>query len=251
MYDETKQAVQELLTRLDSHAIPFSIHHTLETLIEAAHESLLRAPDAKLEALVTTIEDKLSALEAEGVLSRNDSHSRMLEDISRETENRASFEESLAKDRAKIERTLERVRSHHQFLLSQLESYNQYLQNVRSQPSDAAGKSKSKKKKKKDKAGATVGPFKVSHDKLLKDGVIAESFVPDARRKKTVLVFSSDEPGVIVCAAYFHGFPVDRYQFELEDLLERQENDERVIRLEYVVLDLNIFLHTINKMFGF
>lgn len=260
LYSEAKLMLTRLLRLLDVHAIPFSLRHSVERIIEAAAEQAA-APGtepklaADLRVLLTQLSERLDELERFGLYSPAARVCNLLTDLAAETENRAQFRERLAADRIRIQRTLERVCSHHEYLEAQLDSYNQYLQNVRMQqtvgPKDAKRlKNRTKKGVEMDGGVRKIAPYKVAHDRLCKDGIIAESRVPEARRKKTMIAFSSDEAGTVDVEAFYHGFAVDRYTFELDDLLARQEADERILVLEYVTLDLNLTIQLLNRLFA-
>lgn len=78
------------------------------------------------------------------------------------------YESQIQKSKSDIERlkgVLKSIHEHQDFLNQQFLAYKEYLSNVRTQQVKVTKK----------------GPFKFSHTKLMQDGVIIESEVPEER----------------------------------------------------------------------
>lgn len=57
------------------------------------------------------------------------------------------------------------------------------------------------------------------------------------------------EPGEFAVDAKVAGLTVKTITLKLEDLLTKKDRGEESIDLEYVTLDVNMTLHTLNKLF--
>jgi len=133
-------------------------------------------------------------------------------------------------------------------LLSQLDVYKEYLKNVRDK---AYGSKITKKPGGKVKAANSraTGPFKFSYQQLEKDGIILSSEVPEERRTGVYFQFESTLPGVFDVSLSFKGRTKPICELELDDLLERQHNNDLELDLEYMKLNVNLLIYLLNKIF--
>jgi len=93
-----------------------------------------------------------------------------------------------------------------------------------------------------------IGPLKYSYAQLEKDGLIINSDVPKDKRTKMNFIFTSTAVGQIDVACNFVGTTVTSFQFDIEDLLEKQHNNIREYKLEDVKLDVNMLLYFSNRL---
>ena len=94
-----------------------------------------------------------------------------------------NHEDLLEKTKTDLERlkgVLANIQEHHNFLQEQFDAFKEYLNNVRSK-SNVEPRKGDKKSDKKEKKLKAKGPFKYTHNTLMKDGVITESSVPEDR----------------------------------------------------------------------
>ena len=92
---------------------------------------------------------------------------------------------------------------------------------------------------------------KYTHVQLEKDGVIVESAVPANRRAHIYFSMRSPIPGSFLVGMHYKGRDQPIYELEitLDDLLEKQQDNVRVLNLEYVQLNVNKVLHVLNRHF--
>jgi len=162
---------------------------------------------------------------------------------------RSVSELDVARESDQVDRTLKRVKLHGEDLLLRLEKYREYLENTRQSQTKGGSKgmqnANSSKGKNPKKADGKPKVAKMSHDKLVKSGVIHESRVPELGRKKATIQFTVNQAGEVDVTAFFQGVAVDSYQFSLDGLLERQYANEKLLHLEFVTLNLNMLIHLV------
>ncbi|KAJ1978387.1 RasGAP protein [Dimargaris cristalligena] len=93
--------------------------------------------------------------------------------------------------------------------------------------------------------------FKFTHLLLEKEGVIAESNVPDARKANIYFQIISPHPGSFVILLFFKGreSPILEMELTLDDLLEKQQDNIQLLDLEYVQLNVGRLLNLLNRNF--
>eukprot|EP00027_Filamoeba_sp_ATCC50430_P012203 CAMPEP_0168574896 /NCGR_PEP_ID=MMETSP0413-20121227/19350_1 /TAXON_ID=136452 /ORGANISM="Filamoeba nolandi, Strain NC-AS-23-1" /LENGTH=918 /DNA_ID=CAMNT_0008608319 /DNA_START=71 /DNA_END=2824 /DNA_ORIENTATION=+ len=202
------------------------------------------AKEKSNSALVNQIDkvlENIKTLEGEGLISKNDNHAAFLKDIALEVANRQQIREQQRKEVKRLSQTLKNLTKHQKYLNEQIQQYNDYLQDARLKHYQQ----KSKKSKKKGEEGTKIGPFKFSYGALAKKGVIVDSEVPAAMRKKTTFYISSEAVGVFDITAFILGKEVEKMTLELDDLLERNSNNITRLELDQVTLDVNMTIHLI------
>jgi len=137
----------------------------------------------------------------------------------------------------------------------QMQVYAQYLSNVRVN----ATKSKetktrtSKKDTKKGEEEVVKGPFKFSHTQLVKEGLILGCSLPDKVSNHLTYEFSviPNQSGTYQVVAYLakKKFGSSAVVLNLEDLLERQSQNETQMECDALVLNVNLVIRLINKYF--
>ncbi|KAG0770545.1 hypothetical protein G6F57_002891 [Rhizopus arrhizus] len=212
--------------------------------------------DAQLVRKGIKVKDMLKELEDAGVIDSRDRYKLLVEEISQELNHLGNLKERMLQETDSLEAVYNTILDHNNYLKVQLESYKAYLQNVRIQ-------SGSDKKSKvgigveiegghKPKKALTVrGPIRFSHNSLEKEGVIAESTVPENRRGNIFFTISSPLPGTFIIAMHFKGRdkPILEMDLKLDDLLEKQQDCVELLDLEYVRLNVTKTLFLLNKTF--
>lgn len=220
---------------------------TLLGILKAGQAFAKEKSNTQLSTQIDRILDNIKSLENEGLLSKTDNYATFLRDIALEVANRNEIRDQQRKEIKRLTKTLTNLRKHQKYLNEQIQQYHEYLQDCRLKHYQS--KSKKKKKKSKDNTPTKIGPFKFSYSALVKAGVIIDSEVPSASRKKTFFYISSEAVGVFDIVAKIAGVPVEKMTLELDDLLERNYNNITRLELEQVVLDVNMMIHLINKFF--
>ncbi|RKP13691.1 hypothetical protein BJ684DRAFT_5651, partial [Piptocephalis cylindrospora] len=96
------------------------------------------------------------------------------------------------------------------------------------------------------------GPFKFSHVSLERDGVIAESNVPETRRANIYFNIRSPLPGTFIISLHYKGRDkaILEMDLKLDDLLEKQQDGVQMLDLEYVHLNVGKLIHLLNRTFN-
>jgi Ras GTPase-activating-like protein IQGAP2/3 len=179
-------------------------------------------------------------------------------------------------DLEKLKAVLSSIQEHNEFLKQQYVAYKEYLNNVRENCSSANTKTSGKKVK---ESNAKKGPFKFSHTQLQKDGIIIESEVPEERfsiffffhflclfiplilslfffllffcfrRSSIFFSFTAVAPGIFNVAVMYKSRTISSMSLQLDDLLERQQNNQLELETDFLKLNVNLLLFLLNKTF--
>ncbi|KAI8876151.1 Rho GTPase activation protein [Backusella circina FSU 941] len=232
----------------------------LYSLAEAAGTS----KDVQLVPKGIKVKEMLRELEEAGVIDRRDHHALLVQEITQELAHLGDLKLKVLEELGSLESVYKTIIDHNNYLKSQLESYKAYLQNVRMQSGAGAGNSKkqqmvgigvevtdAKPNKKPNKSNQVQGPFKFSHQQLEKEGVIAETEVPESRRGHIYLTISSPLPGTFIISLHYRGRdkPVLEIDLKLDDLLEKQQENIQLLDLEYIKLNVTKTLQLLTKTF--
>ncbi|KAG2232300.1 hypothetical protein INT48_009321 [Thamnidium elegans] len=239
---------------------PLKLHYIAETAGTAK--------DAQLVHKGIKVKEMIRELEEAGVIDRRDHHQLLVEEINHELIHLGDLKLKVMEELASLESVFKTIIDHNNYLKSQLESYKAYLQNVRMQSGIGAGSGgghSSKKQvvgigvevidakpsKKSNKAPAVQGPFKFTHQQLERDGIIAQTEVPENRRNHIFLTISSPIPGTFLISLHYKGRdkPVLEIDLKLDDLLEKQQDGIQLLDLEYIKLSVSKTLQLLTKTF--
>ncbi|CAO3624345.1 unnamed protein product [Mucor hiemalis] len=252
LYMETKAIYVQLIRSLPHlSSAPLDLDYIAETAATTK--------DAQLVRKGIKVKDMLRELEDAGVIDHRDHYKLLVEEITQELAHLGNLKEKVLQESESLEGVYKSIIDHNNYLRSQLESYKAYLQNVRIQ---SGGEKTTKNsvgigveieggKPRKVAKGHPKGPFKFSHNHLEKDGVIAESTVPENRRPNIFFSITSPLPGTFIIAMHFKGRekPILEMDLKLDDLLEKQQDNVELLDLEYVRLNVTKTLHLLNKTF--
>lgn len=149
------------------------------------------ANDAQLVRKGIKVKEMLVDLEDAGITDARDGYRLLVEEITQELAHLGDLKHKVMEEMRSLESVYKTIQDHNNYLKSQLESYKAYLQNVRIQ---SGGGDKSNKKqvgigvqvtdgKVKQKSGKQhfQGPAKFTHQQLEREGIIAETEVPEYR----------------------------------------------------------------------
>lgn len=230
LYMEAKSIFVQIIRSLPYLARPpLKLHYIAETAGTGK--------DAQLVHKGIKVKEMLRELEEAGVIDRRDNHQLLVEEINNELTHLGDLKLKVVEELQSLESVYKTIIDHNNYLKSQLESYKAYLQNVRMQTTPGGGSSKKnqvvgigvevadpKACKKANNAKSTVqGPFKYTHQQLEKEGIIAETEVPENRRNHIFLTIASPLPGTFIIALHYKGRdkPVLEIDLKLDDLLEK------------------------------
>ncbi|KAF7720992.1 glyceraldehyde-3-phosphate dehydrogenase 1 [Apophysomyces ossiformis] len=222
------------------------------------------AKDAQLVRKGIKVKDMLKELEEAQVIDRRDGYRLLVEEITQELAHLGDLKVKVVEELRSLEAVYKTIQDHNNYLKSQLESYKAYLQNVRIQTGGGGASDKTNKKqvgigvevegkmvKKPAKNNHTQGPFRFTHQQLEKDGIIAETEVPENRRSNTYLTITSPIPGTFIIALHYRGRdkPILEIDLKLDDLLEKQQDNVQLLDLEYIKLNVTKTLQLLTKTF--
>lgn len=125
-----------------------------------------------------------------------------------------------------------------EYLKTQLDMYNTYFNNTLS-----------KTFKPKEKANDGVGPFTFKFSELEKKGVITDSTLPATVKKLVKIQISSTKPGIFTVVVNATGVVAIKSELDLNELLEKQANDETTLDFDRVTLSIPLLIHLLNKLF--
>lgn len=173
------------------------------------------ANDAQLVRKGIKVKEMLVDMEEAGITDARDGYRLLVEEITQELAHLGDLKHKVMEEMQSLESVYKTIQDHNNYLKSQLESYKAYLQNVRIQ---SGGGDKSNKKqvgigvqvtdgKVKQKSGKQhfQGPAKFTHQQLEREGIIAETEVPEYRRSNIYLTIISPIPGTFIIALHYKG----------------------------------------------
>ncbi|KAG0177544.1 glyceraldehyde-3-phosphate dehydrogenase 1 [Apophysomyces sp. BC1034] len=236
------------------------------------------AKDAQLVRKGIKVKDMLKELEEAQVIDRRDGYQLLVEEITQELAHLGDLKVKVMEELRSLEAVYKTIQDHNNYLKSQLESYKAYLQNVRIQTGGGGAGDKTNKKQvgigvevegkvvKKTTKNHIQGPFRFTHQQLEKDGIIAETEVPDNRRNNIFLTMTSPIPGTFIIALHYRGNqgyiktvtnkeilgrdkPILEIDLKLDDLLEKQQDNVQLLDLEYIKLNVSKTLQLLTKTF--
>ncbi|GAM18809.1 hypothetical protein SAMD00019534_019840 [Acytostelium subglobosum LB1] len=194
----------------------------------------------QLVAAAEKIKDNLRKMESDGSLGANGGYEGFLRTIALEVINRQEIRENQRKERMRLTIALRDLRKHQSYLNEQIQQYTSYLKDVLLHYT-SHNKDGSKKKANK--------PVKISFKELSKKGIIVESDIPRLSHGATNFYITTDTPGIFDIEAKIGVTVVGTIQIELDDLLEKATVGIQVLKLDSIVLDVNMTLHLLNKHF--
>ena len=189
----------------------------------------------------------------------NDLHQDILalrDEVSQEMAYLGSIKEKVVSETESLQAVFKTICDHNDYLKGQLDTYRAYLLNVRGKAGSKGSESRgigvvavAGKLKKQGKL--VLGPHKFTHAQLEKDGVIAETNVPESRRSNIYFNISSPSPGTFVISLHYKGRNRGLLELDLklDDLLEMQQNNVQLLDLEYVHFNVGRTLAMLNKQF--
>jgi len=186
-------------------------------------------------------------LVAEGIISEEDNYAKLRKDTVQELLDYESQIQKTNTDLVLLKGVLKSIHEQNEFLKQQYEAYKEYLANVR-QNCSSTPNTKSKQSK-QSKQSSKKGPFKFSHVKLQQDGVIIESEVPEERRSSIFFSFSSTMPGIFDVNVMYKSRNISEMKLHLDDLLERQHNNNLELETDFLKLNVNLLIFLLNKTF--
>jgi len=241
VYAQTVEMVVQLFRKLD-------VEHLKNDNLVSIFEEASKTSDKVIKDSIDKIRKNLESLEKSKMASKEDNYATFLRDVALEVANRAERREAQLREIARLQATLKTLQRHGKFLGDQTLEFQNYLKSLR--------KTTFAKQKKETGFGAMLRNkifgekvHKFTYKELSKAGVIISSEVPTISRGRTRFYITTPEPGMFEVEAKITGLSVAKMQIDLEDLLEKKENNITELDLGQVTLDVNMTIHLINKEF--
>lgn len=195
----------------------------------------------KVDAMAKNLDEilkNLIILEKERLAKKEDEYRSLLVAIAKDARNRAKVRAQQRREIDRLRTSLDELLKHQNFLKTKTKSYNDYLNSAKQQNVQVKGK-----------GAKQLGPFKFSYAHLKKKGVITQLDIPSITTKAISFVISSHTPGVFQIDATIAGKSLKTLTISLDDLLEKQYNGDTEITIDMVKLNINMTIHTLNKLF--
>jgi len=241
VYTETKYLLFTTIKSLPYLASAKEDDKDIKLLLEEAQKYAMDKKDFKLAEKIKKIHSNLKKLVTDGIVSEEDNYSKLRKDTVQELINYEAQIQKTNTDLVRLKTVLKNIHEHNEFLKQQYEAYKEYLTNVRQKTaSNPKGSGKQIMKK---------GPFKFSHVKLQQDGVIIESEVPEERRSNIFFSFTCNTPGVFEVTVMYKNRNISELKLHLDDLLERQHNNNLELETDFLKLNVNLLIFLLNKSF--
>ncbi|KAL9657634.1 hypothetical protein ABK040_012713 [Willaertia magna] len=172
--------------------------------------------------------------------TKKDFDKLLLMEIFEEIAKKRLVRQTLKKKIEALHSVLLDVEEKREFLKSQLEMYNTYFSNTLK---------KTFKPRVKQSDYDQVGPFTFKFTELEKKGVIASSTLPNSVKKLVKIQVTSTKPGVFVVVVNATGVVAIKSELDLNELLEKQANQENLLDFDRVTLSVPMLIHLLNKLF--
>jgi len=214
----------------------------------------------ELEEMAKSVQAKMKTLLSHEVLSTSDNLGRLRHDIAGDVRHISSRIKRTKASLEQLQTVMKYLEDSRADSDAQMQVYAQYLSNVRVTATKSKG-AKTKINKKDPKKGASgseeeapiKGPFRFSHTQLVKDGLILGCSLPEKISSHLTYEFSvvPGKSGMYQAVAYWakKRFDSATVVLNLEDLLERQSQNETQMDCDVLVLNVNLVIRLINKYF--
>jgi hypothetical protein len=253
LYEQAKHHLRHVLRSLPADSLGENLEETLQRAKQYTQDKLSSTPSGEEQAKLQTtlgkikaLEDALPKLEQAEIVSRANHYRKILVDITDEIQNQKVIREKQRKELERLKESLKSLEEHQKYLKDRIVQFEEYIEDCRRrhfQGSSSKGGSNA--------ANAAVSRKKKYTFKQLKDkGVIVDLNVMKSQQGKISFVISMSSPGQFQVEAKLLGMTVKTIQLILDDLLDRQSKGIQTMQFDNVVLDVNMTLHLLNKLFA-
>ncbi|KAL1412978.1 RasGAP protein [Vanrija albida] len=277
LYSRWETPIQDLSTALVSDSVTQNDLHFMETKsifvqllrsmpqladrrpidLPALAERAATSKDPVLVRRGIKVQNLLSELEIAGVVDKADQYKILQDEVSMEMVHLGNAREKVVLETRSLEAVYRTICDHNNYLRSQIEQYKAYLVNSRmmmAKDKGAGGVGVVSVNGKERKLGRaqSLGPYRFTHSQFEKEGIIMESNVPENRRANIFFNIASPTPGTFLIALHFKGRekPILEMDLKIDDLLEKQKDNDATLDLEYVQLNVPKVLALFNKLFA-
>jgi Ras GTPase-activating-like protein IQGAP2/3 len=235
LYDAAKESFRTILKSLPSDQIGTSVKNTLVVAKKYAE----KVSDKVILSAVNQIETVLPTLIENGKVQEKTEYREIIVDITREIQSAKILIVKQKKEHERLKDSLASLEGHQKFLESKMNDFDEYINNSMINdfiPSGGAKQTKSKS-------------HAFTYAQLEKKGVIRDMTVMKSQRNRVKFNISMDTPGLFKVDAKVGGITVKTIDIKLEELLAMKARGSDKLDYEYVILDVNMTLHVMNKLF--
>jgi len=238
LYEQTKEFFRKILRVLPAEVIGANVEETLD--LSKAWAQKKGDETAKLVVVyVQSIQEALPALVDAKKISKDNKYRQMIIDITREIQN---LKVVLAKQKKEYERLQESYTSlqgHQKYLEEKVADFEEYIKKTMEAEFLPKGGKGAKSTKKHN----------FTYAQLEKKGVISELKVMKSQRNQVKFTISMPNPGVFQVDAKVLNAVVSTIEIKLDELLQKKSRGVDKMEFEHVILDVNMTLHVMNKLF--
>eukprot|EP01101_Sappina_pedata_P000648 TRINITY_DN10846_c0_g1_i1.p1 TRINITY_DN10846_c0_g1~~TRINITY_DN10846_c0_g1_i1.p1 ORF type:complete len:756 (+),score=287.52 TRINITY_DN10846_c0_g1_i1:30-2297(+) len=231
----------------------------LKSQLEAASMVAVKpsAPQ-KMRENIIRLKELIAIMAKSGQLREEDGYSTLIKEAIQDVLGASIRVTKTDEDIKRLQAVLQNILEHNKFLQDQFGAYKEYLENVR-QSCGTVSVKKTKKTpdalKKEAPKSASQKPHKkitvkMSHGQLEREGVIISSDVPDDRRSGITFVFTNKTRTEFEVEVTYRTRHVASLTLNLDDLQERQHNNELEYETDFLKLNVNLLLFLLSKHFG-
>lgn len=258
LYEVTKENVRTILRYITPLQLGETVEDTLSKSDSYADEVLKNTENIDNEVAGLTIKRKveeirkaLPKLDEAQIITKENHYRKLLIDITKEIQNREELQKKQQKEVERLKESLNSLRSYHSFLKDKDVSLDEYVQ----QTLRNYFKKQEKKKQESSSKSNKVKSYKFSYKdlsekyKIIHD--IQEGSFGTLQKKviKFTISMNEGEPGVFSVCPTLAGNVITTLQLRLEDLLDKREKGQEHLKIEGVVLNVNMTIHLLNKKF--
>ncbi|RCH98415.1 glyceraldehyde-3-phosphate dehydrogenase 1, partial [Rhizopus stolonifer] len=268
LYMETKSIFVQIVRSLPHTIKNLDLKHIMAAT-ESAKDTQILIKGMKAQAL-------LHELENAGVVTQQDRYALLVQEIKQELTHLGDLKGRVMSEIESLVQVYKTIKDHNRYLENQLDTYRTYLDNVRAQSghvtmdvkepsqqrrfgfwsttSSSEPSTDSNDYLKKPSVGLRKKPsgiFKFSHQQLERDGVIVATDIPDQHKGNIFMMIQCPVTGTFIISLHYKGRdkPILELDLKLDDLLEKQKEQEAVLDLEYIKLSVYKVIQLLNKNF--
>ncbi|KAG2383053.1 hypothetical protein C9374_005020 [Naegleria lovaniensis] len=254
LYELTKENLRTLLKYITPQQLGESVDDTIQKSAIYAEEL---AKNKETEATASIVKKKiddisraLPKLEEYQIISKENNYRKLLIDITKEIQNREELQKKQQKEIERLKESLNSLKSYYTFLTEKDASLDEYVQQT------LRNYFKKQEKKQESSKNAKSKTYKFSYKKLtekykviqeIQDGGSVNSLQKKA--VKFTISMNESEPGVFLVTPTLAGVTITTLKLKLDELLDKREKGVSTIKIEGVVLDVNMTIHLLNKKF--
>jgi len=164
-----------------------------------------------------------------------------LVDITKDLKDMKAIRIKQKKEYDRLKENVSQLQTHQKYLQEKVDDFEKYIK-------DSTKKQFQNKDTKKD-TNKGAKKFKFTYKQLKQKGVISSVNVMKSQVNSITFIISMPEPGEFNVDAKVAGLTVKTISILLDDLLQKKSKGIQTLDYEYVVLDVNMTLFTLNKLF--